>query len=124
MIRSVKHILKFQTNFKTNQLEQIETYVMEIEGNFTYDERDIADFINEIYLMLGNILLEQAEFRKTISMYKMLNPSNANKEVIEETVAGSEDQALPELVQEPDGGIFKKAVEAVGTLFHKDQEQK
>lgn len=107
-----------------NQLEQIETYVMEIEGNFTYDERDITDFINEIYLMLGNILLEQAEFRKTISMYKMLNPSNVNKEVIEETVAGSEDQALPELAQEPDYGIFKKAVEAVGTLFHKDQEQK
>lgn len=135
-----------------NQLELIETYVTEVEGNFTFDLRDIADFSAEITLTIENILTEKADFRKTISMFKMLNIQNTTD--VEETTEVNEqkiEQIEESKVLEPDGNnatedkhvnsiktfaqdsgevfqenksIFKKATEAVGTLFHKEQDQK
>ena len=122
-----------------NQLELIETYVIETNGNFTFDLRDITDFAAEILLTIENILTEQDEFRRTISMYKMINSTEKNetlknKEIVEsaEELENYVDpdhipycEQLQNSVLEPENkSIFKKATEAVGTLFHKDPEQK
>lgn len=119
-----------------NQLELVETYVTEIEGNFTFDERDITDFEAEIQLTIENILNEQAEFRRIVSMWKMINSSSVkenkesqhneeinDEEIKEQTTENNiiDSEELKNDVVEPGNeSIFRKATEVVGTLFHKE----
>lgn len=123
-----------------NQLELVETYFTELNGNFTFDTKDIEDFAAEIQLTIENITTEQSEFRRIISMWKMINSSSVkeNKEsqhneeinteeikeqTIEDNIIHSE-QLKNDAIEPENKNIFKKANEAVGTLFHKDIVQK
>lgn len=118
-----------------NQLELVETYFTELNGNFTFDTKDIEDFAAEIQLTIENITTEQSEFRRIISMWKMINSSSTkeNKEsqhieeikeqISEDNIIYSE-QLKNDAIEPENKSIFKKATEAVGTLFHKDIEQK